>query len=126
MGRGRTIPLSLPRRLVCDLVHFAHQVPTVPVQRTMRIAQLQALRAELTTRPSWCALFTKAYALLARTCPELRRTYLSIPTPHFYEHPVSVAAVTAGVFSSLGVAGADINLYGDGQSASRIAQSLSD
>lgn len=39
--------------------------------------------------------------------------------------PVSVAAVTAGVLSSLGVQGADVELYGGGQSASLIAHSLS-
>jgi hypothetical protein len=93
MGRGRTIPLSLPRRLVCDLVHFAHQVPTVPVQRTLNIAPLQAIRAELKTRPSWCALFTRAYALVAVEFPELRRAYLPFPWARLYEHPHSVASI---------------------------------
>jgi hypothetical protein len=93
MGRGRTIPLSLPRRLVCDLVHFAHQVPTVPVQRTINIAPLQAIRAELKTRPSWCALFTRAYALVAVEFPELRRAYLPFPWARLYEHPHSVASI---------------------------------
>jgi hypothetical protein len=93
MGRGRTIPFSLPRRLVCDLVHFAHQVPTVPVQRIMRIAQVQALRSELKTRPSWCALFTKAYALVAVDFPELRRAYLPFPWARLYEHPHNVASI---------------------------------
>ena len=32
---GRSLRLSLPRRFVCDLLHFARKVPTVPVQRTM-------------------------------------------------------------------------------------------
>ena len=29
--RGRMIPLSLPRRMVLDLLYFARGVPTVPV-----------------------------------------------------------------------------------------------
>lgn len=93
MGRGRTIPLSLPRRLVCDLVHVAHQIPTVPVQRIIKIASLQSLRSELKTRPSWCALFTKAYALVAVDFPELRRAYLPFPWARLYEHPHSVASI---------------------------------
>jgi hypothetical protein len=103
---GRSIPLSLPRRLVCDLVHFAHQVPTVPVQRTIRIPEVHALRSELAGRPSWCALFTKAYAQVAAEFAELRRAYLPFPWARLYEHPNNIASVAveriyegeAGVF----------------------------
>ena len=41
---GRTIRLSLPRRFVGDLVHFAHKVPTIPVQRLFNVAELDRLR----------------------------------------------------------------------------------
>jgi hypothetical protein len=91
--QGRYLPLSLPRRLICDLLHFAHQVPTVPVQRRMHLATVQAARASAVPRPSWAALFTKAYACVAETWPELRRAYLSLPGPRLYEHPISVASV---------------------------------
>ncbi len=90
---GRNIRLSLPRRFVCDLLHFAHRVPTVPVQRRMNLAEVVAARRAAAPRPSWVALFTKAYAFVAAARPELRRSYLSFPTPHLYEHPVSVASV---------------------------------
>ena len=36
IGTGRRLRLSLPRRQVCDLMHFAKKVPSIPVQRTMR------------------------------------------------------------------------------------------
>ena len=32
---GRSFSLSLPRRFICDLLHFAQKVPTVPVQRRL-------------------------------------------------------------------------------------------
>jgi hypothetical protein len=90
---GRSLPLSLPRLWVGDLLHFAQQVPTVPVQRRMHIGPLVSARRQAEPRPSWCALFTKAYALVAACRPELRRAYLSFPWPHLYEHPVSIASV---------------------------------
>ena len=90
---GRSLPLSLPRRFIGDLLHFAQKVPTVPVQRRMNIAPLMAARNQAFPRPSWCSLFTKAYAMVAADRPELRRAYLSIPWPHLYEHPSSIASV---------------------------------
>jgi hypothetical protein len=92
--RGRRIALSLPRRLLCDMLHFARKVPTVPVQRRMNLAPVAAARAAAEPRPSWCAVFAKAYALVAAARPELRRDYLAFPWPHVYEHPDSVATVT--------------------------------
>jgi hypothetical protein len=90
---GRSLPLSLPRRFVGDILHFAQKVPTVPVQRRMNIASLVAARQQVFPRPSWCALFTKAYAMVAAARPELRRAYLTIPRPHLYEHPTSIASI---------------------------------
>jgi hypothetical protein len=93
MASGRTIRLSLPRRFVGDLVHFAHQVPTVPVQRLFNVAELDRLRSALQPRPSWVALFTKAYAQVAVQVPDLRRCYLSFPWARLYEHDENIASV---------------------------------
>jgi hypothetical protein len=90
---GRTIPLSLPRRFIGDVVHFAQRVPTVPVQRNMNIAPVVAARRAAGPAPSWCAIFTKAYAFVAASRPELRRAYLSFPRPHLYEHPINNASI---------------------------------
>ena len=90
---GRKLSLSLPRRFVCDLVHFAAKVPSVPVQRRMQLAAVAAAREAAVPRPGWCAIFTKAYALVAAEMPELRRSYLSFPLPHLYEHPLNIASV---------------------------------
>jgi hypothetical protein len=90
---GRSIPLSLPRRLICDLLHFAHRVPTVPVQRLMNLRALYDARDRAMPRVSWCALFLKGYALMAQEIPHFRRAYMSFPYARLYEHPYSIASV---------------------------------
>jgi hypothetical protein len=59
----------------------------------MQLAPLVRARAAAVPQPGWCAIFTKAYALVAAKRPELRRDYLSFPWPHLYEHAISVATV---------------------------------
>jgi hypothetical protein len=76
------------------MLHFARQVPSVPVQRRMNLIRVAAARAQSEHRPSWCSVFTKAFALVAHDRPELRRSYLAFPWPHLYEHAASVATVT--------------------------------
>ncbi len=90
---GVSIPLSLPRQLICDYLHFARQIPSVPVQRRMKLEAVVAARAATGLRPSWCALFTKAYGFVTAARPPLRRAYMSFPRPHLYEHPINVTSV---------------------------------
>lgn len=92
-GRPLTLRLSLARRVVCDLVHFAHKVPTVPVQRVVDVSRVAAMREKLRARVGWATIFTKALALVARKMPELRRAYLDLPVARLYQHPHSVASV---------------------------------
>jgi hypothetical protein len=91
--RPLTLALSIPRKVVCDLIHFAHRIPTVPVQQVMDVSRLVAIRERLPVRVGWCALFTKAFALVARKMPELRRAYVEYPVARLYQHPNSVASV---------------------------------
>jgi hypothetical protein len=91
--RGRAIKLSASRRLVGDLMHFSLGVPRVTVQRRIDVSSLVRARTANGKKRSWTAIFLKAYALLARETPELRRTYVKLPWPHLYEYPVSVASV---------------------------------
>ena len=95
MGKkvGRTLSLTTPRRLIGDLLYFARNVPLVPVQRRMNVADLLEARARMPQRVSWCSIFTKAYALTAAVTPELRRAYLPFPYARLYEHPHSIASV---------------------------------
>lgn len=91
--RGKKIALSPAKRLVLDVLHFSRGIPTVPVQKRMAIAPLVAARVACGRSPRWTAIFVKAYALLAREFPELRRVYLKLPLPHLYEYKQSVASV---------------------------------
>lgn len=90
-AQGRWIGLSLQRRFVCDLLHFAKKLPSIPSQRRMRLADVVAARASQSNHVSWCAIFLKAYAIVSATRPELRRSYMPLLWPHLYEHPINVA-----------------------------------
>jgi hypothetical protein len=90
---GRSYSLSPFRRLVTDLMNCHQQVPTATVDRRMDLAALVAARQGCTPRPSWAAVFAKAYALVARSYPELRRSYMAFPWARLYEHPSSTAAI---------------------------------
>lgn len=91
--RGRALKISPSRRLVGDLMRFSIGIPRVTVQRRMNLAPLMKARSEQVERPSWTVLFLKGYGLLAQEVPELRRAYVKLPWPHFYEYPKSVASV---------------------------------
>jgi hypothetical protein len=90
--KGRWINLSPQRRFVCDLLHFAQRVPSVPSQRRMQLADLIEARGRSAQRISWCAIFVKAFSIVAAARPELRRCYLPLIWPHLYEHPINVAS----------------------------------
>src|SRR4051794_4931799 len=91
--RGRFIPLSGPRKFLIDLLHFARQVPTVPVQRRMALGEVAAAREQSPGRPCWPAVFLKAYGLVMDEMPALRRAYVQLPWPHLREYPKAVASL---------------------------------
>lgn len=93
LPRGHTIPLSPPRRLMCDLLHFSRRVPLVAIERQFRLPALVAARQAADPRPSWFTLFLKAYAVVCGRRPELRRSYLSFPRPRLFQHPCTVASL---------------------------------
>jgi hypothetical protein len=90
---GRTIGLSLPRRFVTDLLHFAKQIPSVPMERTMDLADVVAARQTAARHLSWPVIFMKGLAIVAERHPELRRTFLSLPWGRLYEHPFNVGSL---------------------------------
>jgi len=91
--KGRSIPISGPRRFINDLVHFARRVPSVPVSRTMSVRRLMEPRRLHPAKPSWATLFMKAYALVAAGHPPLRRAMLTWPRPWIYQHPQSLCSL---------------------------------
>jgi hypothetical protein len=90
---GPRLPLSLPRRFINDLMHASARVPLVVAQRPMRLAEVANARAVAVPKPSWCALFVKAFAFVAAGQPVLHRSYQPWPWPHLYEHPENIASV---------------------------------
>ena len=91
--RGTYKKISLPRRLIGDLMHASMDVPRVSVRRTLHIGPLVKARAAQVQRPGWSTIIAKAYAIAARNDPTFRTLYVKWPWPHFYEVPRSVAMV---------------------------------
>ena len=86
-SKGSHLAISGPRQFVIDLIHFARQVPSTPVARTVNITALRGPRTGHAARPSWAVLFMKAYALVGADHPPLRRALLQFPWMRLYEHP---------------------------------------
>jgi hypothetical protein len=91
--RGSTRQVSLPRRLIIDLMHASMGVPFVSLRRRLDVRALADARAGCAQRPGWAAIFAKAFCLVARDEPVLRTMYLKWPWPRFYILPVSVGMV---------------------------------
>lgn len=90
---GHRISLSPARRLMGDLMRASRGVPLIPLERRMQLAPLVAARRASPCRLGWCAIFTKALAVVAASRPELRRAYLTVPWAHLFEHAESVASI---------------------------------
>jgi hypothetical protein len=101
MGKptGRSLPLTPFRQVVVDLMHFSNMVPSVAMERRINLAPVIAARQRLDPHPSWCGMFCRAFGLLGRDYPALRRCYMSFPWPRLYEHPHSVASLNVERFA---------------------------
>ncbi|CAN5808180.1 hypothetical protein BH23PLA1_BH23PLA1_02980 [soil metagenome] len=91
--KGRYLPLSEPRRFIIDMMHFARQVPSIPVGRTMELGPLIEARSEHPLRPSWAVLFLRAYGLVCAEHPTLRRALIRFPWSRLYEHPFTIGSL---------------------------------
>lgn len=91
--RGTVRKISLPRRLVADLMHASIRVPFVSLSRPLDVRQLLEARALAAQPPGWAAIFVKAFSLVAKDNPVLRTLYAKWPRPSFYELPRSIAMV---------------------------------
>jgi hypothetical protein len=94
--RGQVRPISLPRRFIIDLMHASMGVPFVSLSRPLDVRQVTEARAAGAYMPGWAAIFTKAFALVAKEQPVLRTLYAKWPVPHFYELPRSIGMVAIG------------------------------
>lgn len=91
--RGTVQKISIPRRLIVDLMHASTRVPFVSLTRTLNVRQLLEARALTVQPPGWAAIFVKAFSLVAKDQPVLRTLYAKWPWPSFYELPRSIAMV---------------------------------
>ena len=85
--------LSPARKFINEMLYFAQQVPLIPVARTMHLPEVAQARSRTQPRPSWTAVFMKAYGLVCRREPLLRQAYIRWPWPHLYEHPYNVCGI---------------------------------
>src|ERR1700682_4481842 len=83
---GSYISLTPARRMIADWMHFCRHLPMVIAERRMRLGPVVQARKQCLARPSWAAIFLKAFSIVAARRPELRRAYRSFPWPHLYEH----------------------------------------
>jgi hypothetical protein len=74
-------------------MHFSKKLPLVMVRRRMHLAEVALARKAAVPRPSWFAVFIKAYAIAALRWPELRRSYMTLPWPRLFEHGTNIASV---------------------------------
>jgi hypothetical protein len=91
--RGTVRKISIPRRLIADLMHASSRVPFVSLRRSLNIRELLDARALAAQPPGWAAIFVKAFSLVAKEQPTLRTLYVRWPRPSFYELPRSVAMI---------------------------------
>src|SRR5262249_22308735 len=87
--RGRKVRLTSGRKVVMEILHHAHRVPSLPLAMTLDVSELMQARKATTPSVSWTAIFMRAYGLVSQRRPELRRSYIPWPLPHIYEHPFS-------------------------------------
>jgi hypothetical protein len=91
--RGTVRKISMPRRLVADLMHASARVPFVSLTRPLNVRPLLEARALAAQPPGWAAIFVKAFSLVAKDEPVLRTLYAKWPGPSFYELPRSIAMI---------------------------------
>jgi hypothetical protein len=93
-SKGRRIRLTVARRLVADYMWAASAIARVDVRRRVAFRDVIAARAAIgANAPSWTAIFVKAFATVAAEFPELRRVYMSLPWPHFYQYDESTVSI---------------------------------
>lgn len=93
LHKGRRLSLSPTRKFVVDYLRYAENVPSQPLVRVCEVRDVNELRRSLPERVGWSAIMIRAYSLLTREHPKLRRVLMSWPWSHLYEHPHEVCRI---------------------------------
>src|ERR1700731_1057725 len=91
--RGTVGEISMPRRLVADLMQASIRVPFVSLARPLNVRPLLEAPAVSAKPPGWARIFVKGFPLVSKDEPVLRTLYAKWPWPSFYELPRSIAMV---------------------------------
>ena len=92
MKFGKTIPVSLGRRLLIEHCHFSNSTQKGVIKRRINVENLIGgidQSAASGHKPKLPLIFIKAFALASQNIPELRRSYVKMPWPQFYEQEQS-------------------------------------
>jgi len=90
---GKSLAVPLGRKTVTDFLYASMGIPIVTIEKEINIAELVEARRIANPRPSWCAIFTKAYAKVVASRPDLRRAYLTFPWERLFEYAETTADV---------------------------------
>ena len=93
MELGKAVRISLGRRLLIEHCHFSNATQKGVIKRRINVGGfLKAMdqAAALGRKPKLPLLFIKAFAVAGQTIPELRRSYVKLPWPRFYELAYSI------------------------------------
>jgi hypothetical protein len=90
---SRYVSLSLSRLWMREVAYFATRPPVTGGTSVVRIKEVAAARRNQQPLLSWGAILIKAIALVAQHFPELKRSYMPLPWPHFYQHPYCIATI---------------------------------
>jgi hypothetical protein len=91
IGHARAV--SRGRRIICDFLDVSTTVPTVSIQKVIDLSEVSAARKNANPRPSWCSIFTKAYAKVVASRPDLRRAFLTFPWERIFEYNATTADI---------------------------------
>jgi len=91
---GKRYKLSNGRRLVDDVIRMSIKMPMASLSGDYETPMLAELRRKTRPKISWNVLYMKAYAAVCTKNPELRRSYVSFPWGHFYQHDYNVCMLT--------------------------------
>ena len=99
MKHGKSVPLSLGRKMLIEHCHFSNATQKGVLKSRIKIAPLLMALGKVEAagkKPKLALVFIKAFAVASQSIPELRRAYCKLPWPHFYEleHSVGILPIT--------------------------------